>query len=663
MQIRRIAAVFAVFAACAHQQPDQQTPQQTQPREAVRKYVMVMGANRAGTQTVTENGDTYTVDFEYNDRGRGPKTHTVLTLDARGVPVSETTTGNDYLKVPVDERLTSSDGALHYKNNAEHGDGAPAAYYASMYGPPEELGLLARALLQNGGHLKLLPAGEATIEKAATLEAGDQTVTLYEIGGLGFTPTGVWLDRDNRFFASASSWSSVIREGYESSIPKLIAASDEADRKRGEEMAKRLTRRPSAIAITNARLFDSETMQTIPNTTIIVRGDRIVSVGPNAEIPSDAQRIDAAGKTVIPGLWDMHVHLSDIDGPLNIASGVTNVRDLANDIDYVTGLRQRYADGSLIGPRVLLAGFLDGPGPYAGPTKVLVDSEDDIRKAIDRYASLGYVQIKIYSSIRPELVPFITKYAHSKGLRVSGHIPAFMRAEDAVREGYDEIQHANFVLLNFLPDVKDTRTPLRFTAIGDRGGSIDLNSDEAKKLFDLLVEHKTVIDPTLATFEPMFTAKAGVMPAGAQPIADRLPPQVVRGYLTGGLPMDATNEARYHAGFAKMVELVHALHEHHIPIVAGTDALAGFTLHRELELYHDAGIPNAEILQLATLGAARVMGRDKELGSVTPGKIADLVVIDGDPIANISDVRKPVWVVKGGLLFDSKEVYAALGVH
>ena len=654
MQIRRAAVVFAVFAACAHQQA---------PRETVRRSVMFMGANRAGEQTVTQSGNTYTVDFQFNDRGRGPKTHTVLTLDDRGVPIAETTTGNDYLKVAVDERLTASGGTLHYVNNAEHGDAASGAFYSSIYGPPEELGLLARALLRNGGRLKLLPAGEATIEKAATVDAGDQTVTLYEINGLGFTPAGVWLDKNGDFFASASSWSSVIREGYDSLIPKLIAASDDVDRKRGEEMAKRLTKRPAAIAITNARLFDSESMQMIPNTTIVVRGDRIVSVGPNVEIPPDAQRIDATGKTVIPGLWDMHVHLSDTDGPLNIASGITSVRDLANDIDYVTGLRQRYADGSLIGPRVLLAGFLDGPGPYAGPTKILVDSEDDIRKAIDRYASLGYVQIKVYSSIRPELVPFITKYAHSKGLRVSGHIPAFMRAEDAVRAGYDEIQHANFVLLNFLPDVKDTRTPLRFTAIGDRGGSIDLNSDEAKKLFDLLIEHKTVIDPTLATFEPMFTAKPGVLAEQAKPITDRLPPQVLRGYLTGGLPMNDTNEARYHAGFAKMVELVHALHEHHIPIVAGTDALAGFTLHRELELYAQAGIPNAEILQLATLGAARVMSRDKELGSVTPGKLADLVVIDGDPVANISDVRKPVFVVKGGLLFDSREVYAAMGVH
>jgi len=211
--------------------------------------------------------------------------------------------------------------------------------------------------------------------------------------------------------------------------------------------------------------------------------------------------------------------------------------------------------------------------------------------------------------------------------------------------------------------VKDTRTPLRFTAIGDRGASIDLHSPEAEKFFALLIEHKTVIDPTLGAFEPMLTSRPGVLPDLAKPIADRLPPQVRRGFLTGGLPVDASNDERYRAGFAKMIELVGALHAHKIPIVAGTDDLAGFTLHRELELYSKAGIPNAEILHLATLGAARVMGRDKELGSVAEGKLADLVIIDGDPLANISDIRKTVWVIKDGLLFDAKAVYAELGVR
>ncbi|HEX7192089.1 MAG TPA: amidohydrolase family protein [Thermoanaerobaculia bacterium] len=649
--MRKLALVL-LFALAAFAQ---------QPQPVTRKYVMIMGANHAGTQVTTVDGANRTVDFEFNDRGRGPKTHTVVTLDEHGVPVSETTTGNDYLKAPVDERITASDGKLHFVNKAEKGDGANDAFYVGMYSPPEEIGLLARALIAHGGRMKLLPAGDATLTKGETVALDDKTkVTRYEISGLGFTPYSVWLDANNEYFGNVDSWASVIREGYESSIPKLLEINQAADRSRGQELAKALAKHPPAIAITNAKLFDSESMQSVPNTIIVIRGNKIVAVGPNVEIPADAKRIDAAGKTVIPGLWDMHVHLGDTDGLLNIASGITSVRDLANDIDYVTGLRKQFADGTLVGPRVLLAGFLDGPGPYAGPTKVLVDNQDEIKKAIDKYASLGYVQIKIYSSIKPELVPFITTYAHSKGMRVSGHIPAFMYADQAVQEGYDEIQHANFLLLNFLRDVKDTRTPARFTSIAERGGSIDLHSEEAKKFFDLLIEHKTVIDPTLATFEPMFVAKPGVMPEAELAIADRMPPQVRREFLTGGLP-DAGSEKSV-AGYAKMIEFVRELHAHGIRIVAGTDALAGFTLHRELELYAKAGIPNPEILQLATLGAARVMHRDAELGSVAPGKLADLVVIDGDPVANISDVRKVRTIVKGGNVFDAAEVDRELGV-
>jgi hypothetical protein len=652
-----IVLASAVFA-CAHQQPP--IPAQ---QESTRKYVMIIGANNAGTQTVTTNGYDRTIDFEFNDRGRGPKTHTVITLDERGMPVSEITTGNDYLKAAVEERLHVSGGKAHYENKAEHGDGDPHAFYASMYGPPEEAGLLARALLASGGRIKLLPSGEATIRQDQTVDLGKVKVTRYEISGLGFTPSGVWLDDNSEFFASVSSWSSIIRDGYLDAIPKLLPIDEAADHNRGIALAKQLTSAPPAIAITHANMFDAETRKTIPNTTIVIRGMNFEAVGENVSIPPDAHVIDAAGKTVIPGLWDMHVHMGDTDGLLDIASGVTTVRDLANDIDYINRLRQSFIDGTLIGPRIILAGIIDGPGPYAGPTKVLVDNEDEARKAIDRYASLPYVQIKIYSSVKPELVPFIANYAHSKGMRVSGHVPAFMNAEEAVLDGYDEIQHANMLLLDLLRDVKDTRTPIRFTAIADRGASIDLSSPEAKKLLDLLVEHKTVIDPTLAVFESMFMARPGALNEASAKFADRLPPQVRRGLLTGGLPVDASNDERYRAGFAKMLELVHVLHERGIPIVAGTDALAGFTLHRELELYAKAGIPNAEILQLATLGAARVIHRDRDLGSITPGKTADLVIIDGDPVANISDIRKPVWVIKNGRIYNSAALYAALGVH
>jgi hypothetical protein len=248
-------------------------------------------------------------------------------------------------------------------------------------------------------------------------------------------------------------------------------------------------------------------------------------------------------------------------------------------------------------------------------------------------------------------------------MRVSGHIPAGMVAAEAVKDGYDEIQHINMLMLNFMPDVKETQTRLRLTAPAERGGSIDLKSPEVKAFVDLLKEHHTVVDPTLGVFEGSYVARKGTMSPTFAAAADRLPPQVRRGLFTGGLPVPEGKDQTYRDSFANMERMVKLLYDNGIPIVAGTDGLAGFALDRELELYVQAGIPAPEVLRIATLGAATVMHRDDRLGSIAPGKLADLDIVDGDPTTNISDIRKVRMVVKDGNVFDAKEVAAAIGVH
>jgi hypothetical protein len=624
-----------------------------------------MGGHRAGTETVIASGDTRTIDFEFNDRGRGPKTHTVMTTDAQSVTASLKTDGNDYFKVPVAE--TFANGA--WSNGAESGKGT-SGFFVSMYGPPEETGVLARALLAAPGQrLALLPAGEASIRRVGELKvsAGGKTqrVTCYEIGGLGFTPSPVWLDDRNELFASASSWSSVIADGWDSVIPQLLEAQDKWRDDAVSRTAARLTHTPAGggIVITNARLFDPVSMTTTPGTTIVIRGNRIESVGAGIVASEGLEQIDAQGRTVIPGLWDMHTHNSDDDGLLDIANGITSVRDLANDTDFLLDLHKKWDSGAAIGPRIVMAGIIDGPGKFAGPTKVLVDTEDQARAAVDNYAKLGYEQIKIYSSVKPELVPVIARRAHEHGLRVSGHVPAFMRAEDAVRDGYDEIQHTNFLFLNFWPDIQDTRTPIRFTAVAERAALLDLQSPPVQAFLGLLREKKIVIDPTVSVFEGMFISRKGTMSPSYAMVADRLPPQVRRGYLAGGLAVPEGMDQRYRDSFRNVLAMVKALYDNHIPIVAGTDALAGFSLHRELELYVQAGIPAPAVLRIATLGAASVMKHDDQLGSIAPGKLADLDIIDGDPSVNISDVRKVVTVIKDGKVYDAKAVAAEIGVH
>jgi imidazolonepropionase-like amidohydrolase len=401
--------------------------------------------------------------------------------------------------------------------------------------------------------------------------------------------------------------------------------------------------------------------------SVRIVGNRIAAVGPDGTVgPAEGQQVlDAKGKMVLPGLWDMHVHLGEWDdGLLHMAAGVTTVRDLANDIDHLEELVPRFESGDLIGPHVLKAGFIDGRGPYQGPTKVFADTPEEAKADVQRYKDLGYVQIKIYSSVKPELVPVIAAEAHRLGMRVSGHVPAFMTMQQAVERGYDEVQHANFWFLNFLFDtVKDTRTPDRFIAVAQHAAELDLNSERVRAFVKLLQDHRTVVDPTVNAFGEMFLGRPGVMSPPLAEIADRLPPQVRRGAIGGGLPVPEGMDQRYRDSYAAMLRMLKMLYDAGIPIVAGTDSLAGFVLHSELEQYVAAGIPAPKVLQIATLGAARVMKRDAETGSVAPGKAADVILVDGDPTTRIADIRRVVAITQGGNLYDAGAVYAALGVR
>ncbi|HUR80682.1 MAG TPA: amidohydrolase family protein, partial [Thermoanaerobaculia bacterium] len=642
MKIRTSLAVVLLAAACAHQPV----------REETRRDSILMAGNVAGTQVVTRHGNEIVADYEYNDRGRGPKLHTVLHTDARGIPTDEVTTGNDYLKTAVEERLTTNGSTIAWKNSSESGEGKPGPFYTSMYGPPEETAVLARALLSAGGTLPLHPAGEASIRKVGEATLRGKHVNAYEINGLGFTPYEFWLDDQRDFFGVVSSWMSIIREGYEGDVKSLIEMQDKRAASRASEVAKRLTKSPIRVIVVNARVFDPRTGKLSEPTTVITAGNRIASVGVDSPYNA-AELIDAKGGVLLPGLWDMHVHAGDIDGMLHIAAGITSARDLGNDSDTILALKEKWDAGTAIGPRLVLAGLIDGPGPFQGPTNLLVANEEEGRKTIDFLVSRKYEGLKIYSSMKPELVPFLTRYAHEKGLRVSGHIPAGMTAEKAIDAGYDEIQHINMLFLNFMPDVTDTRTPARFTEPGKRGADLDFQSPQVQAFIEKMKAKHIVSDPTLSAFEGMYTGRKGEPDPSYAMIVDRMPPQVRRGFFTGGLPIpDEETGRRYNASFAHMIAFVGEMYRHGVTIVAGTDGFAGFTLHRELENYVRAGIPPAEVLRIATLVPAQVLKREQDLGTIEPGKLADFVIVDGDPTKNISDIRKITTVVKDGKVFD-----------
>jgi imidazolonepropionase-like amidohydrolase len=668
---RRVVAVIAVLAALLSRGAGAQSQS---PADTTR-FVILFSNRPAGHLKVWREGPEIVSDYEYNDRGRGPHIVERMAANESGYITNAVIRGHSYFKDSVDERFSYANGKASWKNHVEGESSAVRAlpFYMSLDGTPAENDLFLQSLFTGVGRpLPLFPTGEATIEKVRDLEvtgpaSAKRTVSLYAISGLGFAPAYLWLDSDKHYFANVSSWSSTIREGWEPAIPAMIDAEEAAAAVRFRTLAQTLAQRPTAaLVFRNANLFDAEHARMIPHTTVVISGNRIQSVGPDqsASVPAGAQIIDATGKALLPGLWDMHVHVSPgTDGILHMAAGVTSARDMGNDTTTVLDLQKKFADGSLIGPRLVLAGLIDAPGPYQVPTGVLASTDAEVRKAVNRYADMGFEQIKVYSSMKPELVPVIIAEAHRRGLRVSGHVPAFMTAEQVVRLGFDEVQHVNFVMLNFMDSVKDTRSMSRFTAVAKDGAALDFSSPRVKSFLALLKERHTVIDPTVGTFEDMFVGRAGEMSPSLGMVADRFPSQVRRGLFSGGLPVPAGMNQRYKDSYAAMVRMVGELYRAGITIVAGTDAMPGFGLHRELELWVRAGIPAADVLRMATLGASQVMKHDDTRGSIAPGKLADVILVGGDPATNISDIRKVELVVKDGVIYRSADLYKALGIR
>ena len=644
------------------------------PKDAVVRITMT-DLKPSGQDAVWKTSDGVIHElFQFNDRGRGPKIYTTYRIDPKGIVVSEESSGVDYMKSAVQEKFSINSGNAVWKNQAENETQANAAgkFYIDLNGGPESGAILARALLKNDGQLPVLPGGTARIRKLTVVPVQARgkslTATLYEISGLGFTPNYIWLDDKQQLLAVVAGWFSIAPQGYDSIISTLRDAQRKSENARASELAAKLTHKPSGdLVIRNVSVFDTNAKTLKPNQRVTVRSDRIATVDPETDqAPSGATVIDGKGKVLLPGLWDMHAHLDPDGAFLNIAAGVTSVRDLGNPIDDLTRLRHDIDSGAQIGPRVFPAGFIDGPGPFEGPIKVLAGTPEEATKLVDRYADLGYVQIKIYSSVKPELVPIIIEKAHKRGLRVSGHVPAGMIAEQFVRDGADEIQHMNFIFLNFMPDVKETRTPARFIEPGKRGAALDLNSQPVNDFIALLKEHHTVIDPTMATWENTYTDRPGKPSRIDQPMFERLPVQAQRGSKSGGGALGAADpqiDKLYRDSYANMVRMVKKLYDSGVQLVAGTDQGSGYALHRELEIYNEAGIPAPEVLRMATLEAATVLKQDKDFGSIEPGKFADMILVNGDPTKNISDIRHIDTVIKGGNIYKPSELYPAFGIR
>ncbi|MGC4114577.1 MAG: amidohydrolase family protein [Myxococcales bacterium] len=641
---------------------------------APRRYGFVVNTRPCGDSVTTLEADgTRVTQVAIVNNGRGPKYTARIRLAPDGTLAFFEAKGTETFGGAIDEHFSVEGGVARWKSTQEQGERrlSRPAFYAPMAGGLEAAALLTSALARAGGRIDLLPEGEARLEKESELNLDvngrKRHVSSYLILGLDLLPQRVWLDDDGSLFGVVDAGFSAVVDGWQDAANALVDAQKPLEARRSEGLMAKHSRVPPAegLAIVNARVFDAAAKTWLPAHTVIVKGERIEAVGPSASLapPAGAQIIDAQGKALLPGLWETHAHLSRGEGEIDVASGITTVRDVGNDPDWLDEQKKRFDERIAIGPRLIRGGFIEGRGPNAAGSAVTAETEEEARAAVAYFQKRGYEEIKIYNSIKPALVPVLADEAHRLGMRVSGHVPVGMLAAGAVKAGYDELQHINQVMLNFFADeTTDTATLLRFTLIAEKGAALDLGSQPVKDLVALLKQKKTVVTPTFAAFEDMFLQKPGELSRAIVPIAERVPPAFRRQWMGEGLQIPPGQEETWRAGFPAMQRFAKLLWDSGVTLTAGTDSLSGLVLPHELELMVQAGLPAADVLQMATLGAAKTLWRAERSGSIAPGKDADLFLVDGDPMANIGDVRRVVTTIKAGVIYDSPAILQEMGI-
>jgi hypothetical protein len=640
------------------------------------QYDVLFEGKKGGAQTTVIGDDgRIRVSYSHRSNGRGPDLEEAITLAGDGTFQRYRLKGKTTYGAVLDEIFTVTRGRASWRSSAEQGSQqlkAPAMYLPN-YGSPETNAMIVRATQRAGGRLVGLPGGELKSQRLAEARVGapgqERAVALYGIFGAGLQPDYIWLDADAgmQLFASINvGGSHMVRSGFGGQTEGLEKLQEAADAEYLRAIAEKQTHRlPGPILIRDVRVFDTKTASLGAASDLYVQDGLIAAIYPAGSPAQDAGTvIEGAGRALLPGLFDMHTHEDAWNAALQIAGGVTTSRDMGSDNAYLAGLIEDIARGDAVGPHIVPAGYIEGESPFSSRGGFVVNSVDEAESAIDWYAQRGYRQIKLYNSIKPEWAAPIAAYAHSRGLRVSGHVPAFSRAERVVREGYDELQHVNQLMLNFVsePDT-DSRTIVRFNLVGEKARALDLESKPVRDFIALLAERGTVIDATMATFEGSYTQRPGDMDPSLAAIADHMPFATQRAFRNNATDVSGGKLDAYRASWQRMMQFFGKLYAAGVPLVAGTDSLAGFMLHRELELYVQAGIPPGEAVRIATENGARHAGVLGDTGTIERGKRADLILVDGDPTKNISDIRRICYVLKDGVGYVPAELYEALGVR
>jgi imidazolonepropionase-like amidohydrolase len=609
-----------------------QTPQKT--------LALFLLEHRIGEErySIEARGDTnvLTSHFEYTDRGAKIALDTTLTYAPKDfTPISLESHGKSYRYFSVD---TSVPNAARTANTFTLDGMAPLSAQA----------LLIQYWLAHGkpALMHLAPSGD-TIRIREIPEAPDMHY-LHNHPARRFIVEGVIWGQEVLLLDAVDF--DVVAAATTAGVLDFEAATGELSAERAATLAKTIRGltldaattmprvepfRSSHYALTGARLINGTGAAPVERAVVIVNNNRIEAAGSadTVRIPKGLPTIDVSGKSILPGLWDMHAHVGQAEwGPVYLAAGVTTARDMGGEFESVTTLRDSWRDGRLVGPRLLLAGLVDGPGPNAFGA-VTAASIDEAQAVVRRYKNAGFQQMKIYSLLDKPTTKAVIDAAHASDMTVTGHIPNGLTLRDVVEMGFDNVAHL---------------------VVRDAPGS-----DAIKETIALLKAHGTVMDPTISWNE-LLGRSAQTPVASFQPGIEHTAPPLRR--LIESANGGSVTPQQAQERLTRSLEVIKALHDAGLPIVAGTDkGVPGVSVAREIELYAQAGFTPMDAIRAASAIPAQVMGLDKDTGTIAPGLRADLIVVDGNPLTNISDIRKVTHVCANGRLFETAPLWSAGG--
>ncbi|WP_265530245.1 amidohydrolase family protein [Sphingomicrobium marinum] len=639
------------------------------PPEHATQFIIVSETNTHGSEWrwTTDNGAEA---FRKSQSLRGWITETDALVELgpdgkiHGLEIRGVTPSGD-----AAETLVSEDGRLRWDSGADQGEGDDG-FYLPRGGPEAIFGLLAEHVFPTGA-VDLLPTGKATSRMGPSVEIEDEdgniTAQLMFIDGLSTNPTPVWLDQEGRHLATIN-WMGLMREGYEEHFMTLKAVQEEAAAAATEAIAARfLTEEARApIIFDNVILFDAVAGVFVPDRAVAVEGGKIVAIAEAGGIaPRNGVRvIDGTGKSLVPGLWDAHKHFSNgYDLLANVATGMTSIRSPGNGTAELVTFGAAQREGKIVAPEIFGTPIIDQKHPLSAQGADLVSSEEEAIAAVRKAHENGLWGVKFYTSMNPEWIAPAAEEAHRLGLNVLGHVPATMRPSEAVKAGYDEVTHLNFIMMEALPQsvVDISNTAARFEGPAQYAKDVGLDGEVMTAFFDLLKERGTWVDPTIMIFEGSFTYTDPQLAPAYQPYAGTLPAVFERQLNQGGYPLfGGVTREDMQKSYQKMLDLIGKLDDEGIKMVAGTDGY-GLELVREIEIYEIAGLTKEEALRTATLYPAMLVGIDDRTGSITVGKEADMVLVDGDVSQDLGALRRVVTVVSDGYVMDGDELRAAAG--